>query len=171
MDETPTRARIFFKHISTEEGVYGLILVSGLIAAAGMAKAPSGRILLLTAVTLIVFWLAHVYSGVVAGHGRRGPDGERARLASMIGHAMAKTQGMLLSAVIPGAFLALGAIGVLHDKTAIWAALWACVGVLAVLGYVAYRKLGATMLWRIIGALSTASFGLIIVVVKLIVTH
>ncbi len=126
---------------------------------------------MLGAVTLVVFWLAHVYSGVVAGHGRRNHTGERVALGAMIRHAIGKTQGMLLSAVIPAGFLALGMVGIWSDKTAIWAALWACVGVLAVLGYISYRKLGASLLWRIVGAIATASFGLIIVVVKMIVTH
>lgn len=171
MDAMPNGARRYIKHVSTEEGVYGLILVSGLIAAAGIAHSSAGQILVIGTVTHVVFWLAHVYSGVVAGHGRRDHTGERFSLGPVIRHAMGKTKGMLLSAVIPGVFLALGALRIFDDKTAIWAALWSCVVVLAVLGFAAYRKLGANLVWCVVGALATASFGLIIVVTKLIVMH
>ncbi|GAA2537139.1 hypothetical protein GCM10009860_17150 [Microbacterium mitrae] len=87
MDAMPSGARRYIKHVSTEEGVYGLILVSGLIAAAGIAHSSAGQILVIGTVTHVVFWLAHVYSGVVAGHGRRDRPDYRGRQARR--HALA----------------------------------------------------------------------------------
>lgn len=171
MDASSTGVRRFFQQISTEEGVYGLILVSGLVAAAGGVHAPSFKILIFVSVTVIVFWLAHVYSGVVARHGRRDDDGQPAHLGAVIRHAIGKARGMLLAVVVPGIALLLGVFGIFDDTTATWVALWSCVGVLALLGFVAYSRLGVSWLWRIVGAFATASFGLIIIIAKTIVTH
>lgn len=55
-------------HLSTEEGIYGLILVAGLVAVAGNAGLTSPQTLLFVLVTNSVFWTAHVYSGAVAAH-------------------------------------------------------------------------------------------------------
>lgn len=161
----------FTKHLSTGEGVYGLILVSGLIATASSAHAPSFRVLLFVAVTLGVFWLAHVYSQVVGDHGRMGADGSPMKLRVAIRESVRETRGMLLAAVLPAGALLLGAFGVLQDTTANWLALWVCVGVLALLGYRSYHRLGAALHVRLLGALATASFGLIIIAAKAIVTH
>lgn len=50
----PNTAR-FTKHLASSEGVYGLILVSGLIATSSGAHASSLRTLLLVIVTVSVF--------------------------------------------------------------------------------------------------------------------
>lgn len=55
-------------HLSTEEGIYGLILVAGLVAVAGTSGLSSIRTLVFVLVTVAVFWVAHVYSGTVAAH-------------------------------------------------------------------------------------------------------
>lgn len=161
----------FSKYLSTGAGVYGLILVSGLIATASSAQASSLRVLVFVAVTLGVFWLAHVYSEAVGDHGRTGADGTPTRLRDAIRESVRRTWGMLLAAVLPAGALLLGVFGVLEDWTANWLALWVCVGVLAVLGYRSYHKRGAALHVRLFGALATASFGLIIIAAKAIVTH
>lgn len=161
----------FSKYLSTGAGVYGLILVSGLIATASSAQASSLRVLVFVAVTLGVFWLAHVYSEAVGDHGRTGADGTPTRLRDAIRESVRRTWGMLLAAVLPAGALLLGVFGVLEDWTANWLALWVCVGVLAVLGYRSYYKRGAALHVRLFGALATASFGLIIIAAKAIVTH
>ncbi len=171
MTHTQPQDSGFTKHLTSGEGVYGLILVSGLIATASSGQAPSFRVLLFVVVTLGVFWLAHVYSGVVGQHGRMSSDGTPTKLRLAIRESVREARGMLLSAVLPAAALMLGVVGVLQDRTANWLALWVCVGVLAWLGYRSYRNLGAALHVRLLGALATASFGLIIIVAKAIVTH
>lgn len=78
---------------------------------------------------------------------------------------------MLLAAVLPAVALLLGAAGLMQDKTAGWLAMWICVAVLALLGYRSYSRLGAGLPVRLLGSLATASFGLIIIAAKAIVTH
>ena len=51
---------------ATEESVYGVILVSGMIVVAGGHGESSWSVFLTVLVTVIVFWAAHVYAGTVA---------------------------------------------------------------------------------------------------------
>lgn len=158
--------------LSTEQGVYGVILISGLIAVAAATEMAAGRTLLFTALTVLVFWAAHIYAGTVAMHGQRTNDGLRhVGLKEALRHSFTGAHGLLASLVLPGAVLFVSALGLIDDYLAQWIALWVNVGVLAMLGYVAYRRKGAAMHLRVLGALATASFGIFIVLVKALVTH
>ena len=157
--------------MSSEEGVYGLILVSGIIAATGSAGAPAWKTLLFTVVTVVVFWLAHVYAGVVAAHGSSGPDGSVTGLRVAIRRAVTKARGMLAATVFPALALLLGAFGVLDEIDSIWLALWVGVIALGWLGFTAYQRKGARWPVKLLGAVSTASFGLIIILAKAVVSH
>lgn len=157
--------------MSTEEGVYGLVLVSGLIAASGGAGAPALRTLLFTLVTVAVFWLAHVYAGTVAAHGSDTAEGGPMGIGEATRGAVVKSRGMLVSTLLPAIPLLLGSLGLIRDTTATWAGLWVCVAALAGLGYVAYRRKGAKLHVRLLGALSTASFGVVIILAKAVITH
>lgn len=157
--------------MTTEEGVYGLILVSGLIAASGSAGAPAWKTLIFAGVTIVVFWAAHVYAGAVASHGAQSASGTPIPIGAAIRGAIRKSRGLLAATFAPAIVLLLGAFGVLGDAGATWLSLWVCVTALAVLGYAAFARNGAKSWGRVIGALSTASFGVVIILAKAIVTH
>ena len=157
--------------MTTEEGVYGLILVSGVIAATGAAGSPAWKTLLFTVLTVAVFWLAHVYAGTVAMHGSRDAEGHPRSAREAFRASVRKARGMLAATVFPAIALLLGALGVLDDSASMWIALWVGVVILGALGYLAYRRKGASLGWRLAGAITTASFGIAIVIVKAIVTH
>jgi len=112
-----------------------------------------------------------VYAGSVARHGTPSASGETVGIRAAIRASARKSRGMLVSVLPPGAALLLGVFGVVADGTAKWIALWVCVAVLAVLGFIAYRRKGASVPICLLGALSTASFGFVIIVVKAVVTH
>ena len=171
MSENSPRSRSFTTQLATGEGVYGLILVSGLVATSSSAGASSFRVLIFVAITVAVFWLAHVYSNVVAAHGRADDDGRPTALRQSVREAVRETRGMLFATVFPAATLLLGVFGLVQDRTANWLALWVCVGALAALGYRSYQAVGARLVTRLVGSLATASFGLIIIAAKAIVTH
>lgn len=155
--------------IATEAGVYGIIVVSGLVAAAGTAGMGSVQTLIFVAVTLVVFWIAHLYSSTVALHGT--VDGEIVGLREAIRRSVRRSRGLLVSGLIPAVPLLLGAFGVIEDRSAAWAALWVGTAVLGLLGYAAYRRKNAPLHMRLVGAVCTASFGLVIIVVKVIIQH
>jgi hypothetical protein len=160
-------AKVIRASFATEQAVYGVILVSGMIVVAGMHRATSLQVLLTVVVTVLVFWIAHVYAGTVAHHGLY--EHRERSLGDAFRMAVERSWGLLGSALIPCVILLLGTTRVVPDDVAIWSALWAGTVVLGVLGYVAFTRRGAPIVGRIIGALSTAAFGLVMVVLKAVV--
>lgn len=156
-------------HLSTEEGVYGLILVAGLIAVAGSTGQGPVQTLAFIAITVGVFWAAHVYAGTVAAHS--GNAAAHVSLGVAFRHSLTRSRGLLTAVIPPAIPLVLSALGVFEARTADWLALWAIVGVLAILGYLAYSRKGAAIHVRLIGAASTAAFGIVIILAKALLHH
>ena len=156
--------RIVHASFATEEAVYGVILVAGMIVVSGGHGESSWSVFSTVIVTVLVFWAAHVYAGTVAHHGleqdRITPLGEAFRIA------LRRSVGLLASALIPSLILLLGATKVVDDQAANWLALWVCVLVLAVLGFIAFTRRGASWPMRIVGALTTAAFGVAMILAK-----
>ncbi|MCK8465604.1 hypothetical protein M0722_00210 [Microbacterium sp. KSW4-16] len=155
----------------TEAAVYGTILVSGLVAVSSAHGETSFAVLLTVAVTVLVFWGAHVYAGTVARVSDRAEReqgeavGVRAAFAASVKHSL----GMLSSATVPAVILLAGTTRVIPDGLANDLALWSGVVILAFLGYVAFLRRGSPFFVRVLGALGTASFGLVFVVLKALV--
>ncbi|WP_394552904.1 hypothetical protein ACDF64_00865 [Agromyces sp. MMS24-JH15] len=149
---------------TTEQGVYGVILVSGLVTIAGRHEDDPFTVFVIVGFTVVVFWIAHVYAGTVA---RYGFQAERhLRLRDAIRKSLWESLPMLTSAAIPSVFLLLGALGVLEEDTAIWWALWIGVVVLAVLGWIAFARRGAPWYIRVLGSAITAMFGIVMILLK-----
>lgn len=148
----------------TEESIYGVILVSGMIVVSGGHGASAWQVFWTVVGTVIVFWAAHVYAGTVARHGL---DHERMiGLGEAFRRSFRRSLGLLASALIPSSILLLGATRAIPDSYAIWTALWAGVVVLAVLGWIAFARRGAPWPIRLAGSLGTAAFGLAMIVMK-----
>ena len=152
---------------ATEEAIYGVLLVSGLIVVASLHSTSSLDVLTVVAGTVAVFWLAHVYAGTVAHYGVF--DGHMVDIRHAMRLAVRETLGMLVAALIPCALLLLGTLRVVPDDLAGWLALWSCVAILGILGYVAFRRRGASVPTRLLGAASTAAFGMLMALLKAIV--
>lgn len=151
----------------TEESIYGVLLVSGMIVVAGSHGSSSWQVFWTVIITVLVFWAAHVYAGTVARHGLAV---ERVMaLRPAFAESFRRSLGLLFSALIPSAILLLGALKVVPDLLTIWLALWAGVVVLAVLGFVAYRRRGAPLHLQLLGALGTAAFGIVMILLKAII--
>lgn len=152
----------------TEESVYGIVLVSGMITASGGHGLNPWQVFITVFSTVIVFWAAHVYAGTIAGP--RGASQEtRGSLAVDFRHSLRRSLGFLTAALIPSAILLLGALRVVDDQTAIWIALWAGVVILAALGYVAFTRYGHGWPMRLLGAFLTALFGLAMIILKALI--
>jgi hypothetical protein len=117
--------------------------------------------LLLAGVTLIVFWLAHVYAHTIAGHGAA--KSVRAALA----HALETSSGMLIAAIPSTVVLLLGVAGLLPDA-ADWSLVLAVV-VLGVLGWQSFAERGSGVGGRVVGAVVSALLGLALMILKVIV--
>lgn len=151
----------------TEESVYGTILVSGMIVVAGEYKATSWQTFVIVIGTVLVFWVAHVYAGTVAGHGVI--EGDETTLGTALRRAIRRSAGFLTSALIPSVVLLIGALRVIPDNIAIWVALWLGVVILGVLGYSAFALRGSSWPVRILGCLSTAALGVAIILLKALI--
>jgi hypothetical protein len=157
-------AHILRASFVTEESVYGVILVSGMIVVAGGHGDSSWTTFWTVATTVIVFWAAHLYAGTVAAHGM--DDHRMVGLGEAFRRAFRRSLGMLVAALIPSFILLLGATRAVPDSIALWTALWVCVAVLAVLGFIAFRRRGASMLMQVLGSLATAGFGFAMILLK-----
>jgi hypothetical protein len=117
--------------------VYGTIIVLAVIAAGAKPyEHQLWRLIVLAGVSTIVLWLAHVYS-----HGL----GESLRLERRLKPAeltaIARREYAIVAAAIPPlAAVALGAVGVLQERTSVWIAFGIGVLGLAVQG-MRYAKL------------------------------
>lgn len=160
-------AHLVHASFATEEAVYGVILVSGMIVVSGGHDASSWQVFTTIVATVVVFWAAHVYAGTVAHHGLE-EDHVRG-LGEAFRASLRRSLGLLTSALIPSAILLLGATRVVDDSNAIWTALWVSVAVLFVLGFVGFTRRGASWPWRILGGLGTAAFGFAMILLKAIV--
>jgi hypothetical protein len=157
-------ARIFM----TEEAIYGLILVSGMLVITGAANATSVVALVTVAVTVLVFFAAHVYAGALA---RLAANKKVWTVRSSLRSSAVQASGMLLASVAPIAILTVGATRVLEDDTAIWTALIVNTILLGVLGWTAVARWSARWYVRLGGALITAAFGGALILLKSVVTH
>ena len=160
-----------FMVLSNESAVYGVILVAGLVEILSSPAAASWDVLVKVLVTVVVFWLAHIYAGTVAHLGDEHEADLPAlqRLARAARYSLNHSWGMLLTALIPVGMLLLGVIGVVSDDIAIWGTLWVAVVVLGVLGYLKAAAWSSRVSVRLISAAVTSLLGLVLIGLKMLV--
>jgi hypothetical protein len=148
--------------------VYGTIVVlSMLTAGAAEYDHEPWRLVAIVASGTTVLWAAHVYS-----HGLGESIGSRRRLSSSeVTRIAGREASILLAGVLPVAAIALGALGVLSQRFALWLAFGLEVTALAVQGlrYARLERLGP-----VAAALAVAvnlAFGLVFVALKAVLAH
>ena len=150
----------------SESAIYGVVLVGSLIAIAWREQTDL-EVLAFTWGAVVVFWLAHVYAhGVADSIGRE----EHISLADL--RRMARREGAIVEAALPpvGALL-LGALGVLSTHAAVWLAFALGLAVLAIEGVVVARVERFGVLGTVGIVAANLGLGLVLVVLKLVVTH
>jgi hypothetical protein len=161
------KAIVFGTGDSIAGTVYGTIVVMGAITAGSASETNASHIAEIVAATVIVLWIAHVYSDGLAESVALGRRLDRAEFVSVARRELS----IALAAVGPVAVLVLGALGVLRESRAIWLALAIGVATLAVQG-VRYARLehvgrGGTFVVVLVNVL----LGLAIVLLKALVAH
>jgi hypothetical protein len=145
--------------------IYGVITATAVMTATSGHGGTAWTVLAGTTITLVVFWLAHVYAEVLAHH-----LGGHHRPSFQLVNRVAMAELPLVTAPAPSLILlALGVIGLLSDPTAIDLALG--MGVLQLVGWAfAYaRQQGWPWLASIgIGAVN-GTFGVAIIALKTLV--
>ncbi|PJJ61881.1 hypothetical protein [Compostimonas suwonensis] len=148
---------VLHRNYVSEQAIYGTILVSAVIGI-GADDDTDLEVLLFTVVTVVIFWLAHVYAATFAIHAR----GEQP-IGRSIGEAFHRESRMLIPLVLPAIALLTGVFGLVDEETAFLIALWVGTLVLAVLGYLAFMRRGSVWWARVLGGLGTAAFGVVMI--------
>lgn len=160
----PSRLYAWAERMCTADAVYGSILVAGLIVAVIRKDVLTLTSIFPIVATVIAFWLAHVYANAVADH--TVVDGRVIPIWQALRKSAVHSRGLLLSAAIPIACLALGTLGIIPGPVSTSLALWVVVGILAFLGYFAFEDRGSKMPARILGSIVTAAFGIGLILLK-----
>lgn len=144
--------------------VYGSILAAAAVAVATDIKASeSGDVLLYTAATMIVVWLAHSYGVFVGRGGRVDIPGRAARLVDAL-----RTEFPLLACAVP-TFVALAICGLADAdlETTGAVGLTVSIGVMALVAGDAARRTGASRGAIIAAGASALVLGGVIVIAKI----
>ncbi len=161
---TPKVTRI----LMSEEAIYGLILVSGMIVVSYDLTGTSLSALITVVVTVIVFFIAHVYSGTLA---RLAETDGKATLPDSLRKALYHSLGMLVVSLAPVAVLLMGVTRVIDDDLAIWTALIVDTVALGILGWLAVAKWTHHFWLRLASAMLTAAFGGVLILLKAFIHH
>lgn len=148
--------------------VYGTIMVMATVAAGSAgADTDAWHLAVLVAVTVIVLWIAHLYSHALADSLHLGRPLERSELQRLASRELA----IPLAAVVPVVVLVLAAFGIVREQTAVWLALGVGVGTLAVQGsrYAANERMGPK--GRFVAVALNVLLGLVIVGLEVLLAH
>ncbi|ANF33056.1 hypothetical protein A0130_16560 [Leifsonia xyli] len=164
--------RGIWRHWGTPAAIYGTIVYASVVAAASGAdddQASAVRLLVLSVVSIVVFWLAHVYSTALGFQGDEQHAADRIR--DSLRHALAESGGMLEAAIVPSIPLVLAALGVLPPDFGVALSLWFSVLMLALLGFSIFLLRGRSIMVCLLGAVVTASFGVVVILLKSALQH
>ncbi|MGR0318966.1 hypothetical protein [Agromyces sp. ZXT2-3] len=156
-------AGLMLRAYRSESSIYGVVLVSALIAV-GWDDDTDLDVLLFTLGATAVFWLAHVYAGTIARE--EGPESGRPRwqaIARAVRESAFRSSGIVLAMIVPIAFLATAVFGWMDEYVAYYLALLAGTAVLAVIGWAVAARRGGSWGWHLLSALVTASLGLLVI--------
>ena len=147
--------------------VYGTIVVMGALVAGSKGEPDLARLGAIVTGTVLVLWVAHVYSHALGETITRGRRMDREELIDVARRELA----IPLAAVAPLVVLVLGALGVLRETTAIWIALLIGLVTLAVggLAYARIERLGGGGTLAVVAV--NLAFGLVLVGLKAALAH
>ncbi|WP_328349888.1 hypothetical protein OG976_14310 [Mycobacterium sp. NBC_00419] len=109
-------------------------------------------------------WAASLFADFVAHLGVYGNRPNRRE----IGHMLQASGQIVQAAVIPVGILAAAAFGLLATYTAMWVAMWAIVGELAIIASLAVRKSVLPWWQKVLTVVLLASLGAVVLVIKML---
>jgi hypothetical protein len=146
--------------------VYGQLLVTALVATLSEDEGiSSGQLLFWVVVTMLVFWLAHVYAEGVARRLERDRDLGAADVGDLLADELPELYAMLPAL----AALALGWIGALSRTAAVDLAIGIGVATLAATGFVIARRSRMSPGATVASVAINGAFGLAIVALKVFI--
>jgi len=158
--------RLFNRGDNLAGAIYGTILVTSIVAAADSSDAI-WQSLGIVEVTVVVFWLAHVYAHALAWSLEANEKFSRRGLRPIA----RKEWPLLQAAVVPSLALLAGGIGLIATQTAYWIAIGYGVVMLVSWGLVFARQERLSLIATCAVVFANALFGLAIVLLKEFVNH
>lgn len=158
-DAAARPARAVLGIYTSEHAVYGVVLVSALVAV-GWHFNTDIEVFWFIFGSVAVFWITHVYSGVVAR--RATAEGRAMPVWQAAVESARHSVGMLVAMLLPAVLLLLAEVG-LDEYVAYYLALWVGVLILAVIGFVNSARNHSPWYLRIASALLTAGLGLAVI--------
>jgi len=146
-----------------EGAIYGTVLALS-VTAVGSVKETDWQVLVSVVTTSLVFWLVHVYAGVLAARLERD-----VRIMDAIRHESAREWPLVEAAVPVTVPLFLGTTGVISDSAGYWAALIVGVVVLAGFGARLVRAENGSTATVVVVSLLNVCVGLSFVLLKVLV--
>ena len=143
--------------------IYGQVLASASVVALSRHDEAPMEIVAGVAATMLVFWLAHVYAEAIS---RSVARDDRAR---ELRHIAASEWPMVQAALPAVVALTLAALGLWSREAGITIALALGVVELGAWGTAAGRRAGRSQSRALLGGLSCAAFGLLIIVLKVLI--
>jgi len=160
------RHRLFDRGDNLAGAIYGTILVTSIVAAADSSDAI-WQSLGIVEVTVIVFWLAHVYAHALAWSLDSNERFSRRGLRPIA----RKEWPLLQAAVVPSLALLAGGFGLIATNTAYWIAIGYGVVMLVSWGLIVARQERLSFVATCAVVTANAFFGLVIVLLKEFVNH
>jgi hypothetical protein len=148
--------------------VYGTIIVLS-VTVTGAKAFPHGleRVVVLVAVTTVIYWLAHVYA-----HGLAYGIGQDAHLSLAELRRIARREASILEAGLPPTTaLVFGAVGLLSEQAAVWLAFGLGLAVLGTTGVVFARVERLAPARALLTVLANLALGLVLIGLKVFVVH
>lgn len=167
---SPARTRVRRRQTGERLGgfIYGTILVLAVIVAGAKAfEHEAGHIAGLVAVTVVVFWLAHVYADALA----HAVAYDQHLSFADLRHIAHREASMLEAAVPPLVALLLGVFGILSTKLAVWVAFGLGLVVLCAQGITFARVERMGRLGTLAVVAANLGLGVALVGLKLLVSH
>jgi hypothetical protein len=148
--------------------VYGTIIVLSVLTAGAPAfEHNKWKLEIVAGLTVLVFWLAHVYTHLLGESIHEGHRLNHDELAVIARRELAIPR----AAVLPMTAIALSALGVLKTNTALWLAVGIGVATLVVQGVRFARLERLSTIGMIVSVSINLAFGLVLVVLKSVLAH
>ena len=146
---------------------YGTVLVLTALPLIDADEVASGLGWELVTGVGVATWVAHFYAEVVGDHLRHGSALDRTEIR----RAMVDGLPILLAAVLPAVVLLLGRVDVLDPRVALWTAVVVAIGQLVAVGALVGFSVSPRdkSVWSY--AVATATIGIAIVILKLVLGH
>lgn len=145
-------------------GIYGTIIAASVLAA-GANESTLG-VIALVVVTLVVYWFAEQYAHALA-HSLAGRRAPRAAVLTGLREGVPMIQASYLPVLVLVGCWLLG----FDTNTSVNVALAVCVGVLFTLGWRGAVRRGLLLRGKLLSSIVAGSFGVAVVLLKLLVTH